>query len=213
MSSFVHTLEILTTFRFRLHRLLPISEDSHSRKLAVSRTSLKTEFSHMVEERIKCVTVMLALACLAAVGISKDIKPSYQVINSDGILGNYTLGADDNTFLMDCTGCFPEGRIISMKIRDVTDKCRGDTSDSKNKSLATIYCRPCYNYHLEVSAKVFIEGLPQRVNRTFKYKKDACPLNLNASHQVSSGIQFHLSVLVGLLSANLHFASMLSVFN
>ena len=165
-------------------------------------------------------SVMLTLACLVSVGTSKpllaDIKaqPSYLVIDSDGILGNYTPGADDNTFQMDCTGCFPEGRLISMKIRDVTDKCRGDTSDSKNKNLATIYCRPCYNYDLQVSAKVFIEGLPQRVNRTFKYKKDACPLNVNASHQVSSGIQFHLSaVLVALLSANLHIASMLSVYN
>ena len=173
-----------------------------------------------MKEMIKSVaSVMLTLACLVSVGTSKpllaDIKaqPSYIVIDSDGNLGKYSPEAADNTFLMDCTGCFPEGRIISMKIRDRTDKCRGETSDSKNKSLATIYCRPCYNYHLEVLAKVVIEGLPQRVNRTFKYKKDACPLNVNGSHQLSSGIQFPLSVLVGLLFANLHIASMLSVYN
>ena len=181
----------------------------------------------MVEERIKCVAVMLALACLAAVGISKDIKPSYQVINSDGILGNYTLGADDNTFLMDCTGCFPEGRIISMKIRDVTDKCRGETSDSKNKSVTTIYCPPCANYHLEVSAKVVIEGLPKCINWTFEYRKDACPLNASDkltaqpwtsqengdgeddSNARSSGNMIHLNAAV--LLANLPL--MFSVFN
>ena len=114
-----------------------------------------------------------------------------------------------------------------MKIRDVTDKCRGDTSDSKNKSLATIYCRPCYNYHLEVSAKVVIERLPICVNRTFEYRKDACPLNApdkltaqpwtsqeNAdreddSNARSSGNKIHLSA--ALLLANLPL--MFSVFN
>ena len=30
VSSLVHTLEVLTTFRFRVHQLLSISEDSHN---------------------------------------------------------------------------------------------------------------------------------------------------------------------------------------
>ena len=140
-----------------------------------------------MEERIKSMaSVMLTLACLSSVGTSKSLlthvkaQPSYVVIDSDGILGNYSPEADDNTFLMDCTGCFPEGRIISMKIREIRDKCRGDTSDSKNKSVTTIYCSPCQNYHLMVSAKVVIEGLPKCVNRTFEYRKDACPNELTA---------------------------------
>ena len=180
-----------------------------------------------MEERIKSVAVMLTLACLAAVGTSKsllaDIKPTYQVIDSDGILGNYSPEADDNTFLMDCTGCFPEGRIISMKIRDSRDRCRGETSDSKNKSVTTIYCSPCHDYHLEVSAKVVIEGLPKCVNRTFEYRKDACPDKLTAqpwtsqenadeeddSNAHSSGDKINLSA--ALLLAILSF--MFSVFN
>ena len=215
---------------------IPISEEEKSNVAALKiliASYLKFQFSHRAE-MIKCVaSVMLTLACLASVGTSKsllaDIKaqPSYIVIDSDGILGRYSPGADDNTFQMDCTGCFPEGRLISMKIRDVTDKCRGDTSDSKNKSVTTIYCPPCANYDLNVSAKVVIEGLPKCVNRTFEYRKDACPLNAqdkltaqpwtseeNAdgeddSKAHSSGEKIHISA--AFLLANLPL--MFSVFN
>ena len=187
-----------------------------------------------MKEMIKSVaSVMLTLACLVSVGTSKpllaDIKaqPSYIVIDSDGNLGKYSPEAADNNFLMDCTGCFPEGRIISMKIRDRTDKCRGETSDSKNKSVTTIYCPPCANYDLNVSAKVVIEGLPKCVNRTFEYRKNACPLNApdkltaqpwtsqengdgeDDSNARSSGNKIHLSA--ALLFANIPL--MFSVFN
>jgi len=146
-----------------------------------------------MEEMIK--SLMLTLACLSSVGTPKSLltltkaKPSYQVINSEGILGEHSPKGL-NTIQMDCTGCFPEGKLISMKIRDITGNCRNlaDTSHSKNKNVATIYCRPCDNYDLEVSAKVVIEGVTECVNRVFKYRKDACPSNaadVTASPQVS----------------------------
>jgi len=152
---------------------------------------------------IKSVTMMLTLACLSSVGTPKSLltlkkaKPSYQVINSEGILGEHSPKGF-NTIQMDCTGCFPEGKLISMKIRDITGNCRNlaDTSHSKNKNVATIYCRPCDNYDLEVSAKVVIEGVTECVNRVFKYKKDACPSNaaeVTASPQVSREKSFESS--------------------
>ena len=125
---------------------------------------------------------MLTLACIASAGSSKslliEIKPIYQVIDSNGILGRSSPWVDVNTFLMDCTRCFPEGRVTSMKIRDVTEKCRkisGDTVHNRNKTLAIIYCPPCDDYDLLVSANVMIEGVAESLSRIFKYRKDACP--------------------------------------
>ena len=141
---------------------------------------------------MKSMRVMLTLACLASVGSSGSllagIKPSYQVRNSDGILGEYSPGKRDNTIQMDCTGCFPEGRIISMKIKDITETCRNyaETSHNKNKSVANIQCQPCDDYDLQVQAKVMIEGVPECVNRTFKYRKDACPADMVKAKPLTS---------------------------
>ena len=158
-----------------------------------------------MEEIVKSVTIVLTLVvCLSSVGTSKCLvthmktQPSYLVIDSDGNLGKYSLESDDNFFRMDCTGCFPEGKLISMKIRDMTENCRnyGDTTHSKNKSVATIYCRPCDNYDLEVSAKVVIEGVTECVNRIFEYRKDACPsdaADVSASPQVAKEKTFESS--------------------
>ena len=157
-----------------------------------------------MEENMKSVTMVLTLACLSSVVTSKSLlanmktQPSYLVIDSDGNLGKYSLESDDNFFRMDCTGCFPEGKLISMKIRDMTENCRnyGDTTHSKNKSVATIYCRPCDNYDLEVSAKVVIEGVTECVYRIFEYRKDACPSNaadVSASPQVAKEKTFESS--------------------
>jgi len=154
---------------------------------------------------MKSVTMVLTLVvCLSSVGTSKPLltnmksQPSYLVIDSDGNLGKYSLESDDNFFRMDCTGCFPEGKLISMKIRDIRENCRnyGDTTHSKNKSVATIYCRPCDNYDLEVSAKVVIEGVTECVNRIFEYRKDACPsdaADVSASPQVAKEKTFESS--------------------
>jgi len=137
-------------------------------------------------------SVAVILACFASVGLSRTllagIKPSYQVRNSDGILGEYSPGKGDNTIQMDCTGCFPEGRIISMKIKDITDNCKNyaDTSHNKKKNVATIYCHPCDNYDLQVTAKVMIEGVPECVNQTFKYRKDACPADMVEAEPLTS---------------------------
>ena len=158
-----------------------------------------------MEETMKSVTMVLTLVvCLSSVGTSKPLltnmksQPSYLVIDSDGNLGKYTPESNDNFFRMDCTGCFPEGKLISMKIRDMTENCRnyGDTTHSKNKSVATIYCRPCDNYDLEVSAKVVIEGVTECVNRIFEYRKDACPsdaADVAASPQVAKEKTFESS--------------------
>ena len=151
---------------------------------------------------IKSVTMVLALACLSSVGTSKslltDIKtqPSYLVMDDEGTPGVYS-SEGSNTIQMDCTGCFPEGRIVSMKIKDITKNCKsnGNTSHNKNKAVATIYCRPCGNYDLKVSAKVVIEGVTECVERIFKYKKDACPSNaadVTASPQVAKEKSFEI---------------------
>ena len=200
-----------------------------------------------MEETMKSVTMVLTLVvCLSSVGTSKPLltnmksQPSYLVIDSDGNLGKYTPESNDNFFRMDCTGCFPEGKLISMKIRDMTENCRnyGDTTHSKNKSVATIYCRPCDNYDLEVSAKVMIGGVSECVNWIVKYRKDACPLNATVNTIVaqrhintdipidvpvsnnsnnkaqSNGFKFYLSAsMVALLLTNLHISYMLSVLN
>ena len=205
-----------------------------------------------MEERIRSLSVVLTLACLVApasvvVGSSLcfksqagEIKPSYQVIDSEGNVGKYTPESEDNFFRMDCTGCFPEGKLISMKIRDMTENCRnyGDTTHSKNKSVATINCRPCDNYDLEVTAKMVIGGVSECVNWIVKYRKDACPLNAsvypivaqrhintdipidvpvsnNSNNKAqSNGFKFYLSAsMVALLLTNLHISYMLSVLN
>ena len=196
---------------------------------------------------MKSVTMVLTLVvCLSSVGTSKPLltnmksQPSYLVIDSDGNLGKYTPESNDNFFRMDCTGCFPEGKLISMKIRDMTENCRnyGDTTHSKNKSVATINCRPCDNYDLEVTAKMVIGGVSECVNWIVKYRKDACPLNATVNTIVaqrhintdipidvpvsnnsnnkaqSNGFKFYLSAsMVALLLTNLHISYMLSVFN
>ena len=195
---------------------------------------------------MKSVTMVLTLACLSSVVTSKSLlanmktQPSYLVIDSDGNLGKYSLESDDNFFRMDCTGCFPEGKLISMKIRDMTENCRnyGDTTHSKNKSVATINCRPCDNYDLEVTAKMVIGGVSECVNWIVKYRKDACPLNATVNTIVaqrhintdipidvpvsnnsnnkarSNGFKFYLSAsMVALLLTNLHISYMLSVLN
>ena len=196
---------------------------------------------------MKSVTMVLTLVvCLSSVGTSKPLltnmksQPSYLVIDSDGNLGKYSLESDDNFFRMDCTGCFPEGKLISMKIRDMTENCRnyGDTTHSKNKSVATINCRPCDNYDLEVTAKMVIGGVSECVNWIVKYRKDACPLNAsvypivaqrhintdipidvpvsnNSNNKAqSNGFKFYLSAsMVALLLTNLHISYMLSVLN
>ena len=205
-----------------------------------------------MEERIRSLSVVLTLACLVApasvvVGSSLcfksqagEIKPSYQVIDSEGNVDKYTPESNDNFFRMDCTRCFPEGKLISMKIRDMTENCRnyGDTTHSKNKSVATINCRPCDNYDLEVTAKMVIGGVSECVNWIVKYRKDACPLNATVNTIVaqrhintdipidvpvsnnsnnkaqSNGFKFYLSAsMVALLLTNLHISYMLSVLN
>ena len=159
-------------------------------------SDLKFELSHM-EGGIRIAAVMLSLTCLVSVATPKSVfleaEPRYQVKNSDGILGKYSLGENDNHFQMDCTGCFPqyEGRVISIKIQDLTEKCKTSANTSpkehKNKMVATIYCPPCGNYDLMVSAKVMIKGLPENIEKIFKYRQDACPLShaadVNASPQ------------------------------
>ena len=136
------------------------------------------------------MTSLLTFACLTSTILAKtlptlpaDIKPSYQVMTGNGILGRYLPG-EENFFQMDCSNCFPEGKLVSMRIRDSSEKCGKhivgpDTSpkEHKNKSVAIIYCAPCDNYTLKVTAKLVVNQIPKWVDRSFKYRKDACPLN------------------------------------
>ena len=184
---------------------------------------------------LACLVMSVASVRLCSKTLVGDIKPSYLVMDSDGNPGNYSFGSDDNFFQMDCTGCFPEGKLISMYIKDITENCRtyGDTSHSKKKSVADIYCRPCDNYDLEVSAKVVIDGVSECVKRIFKYRKDVCPSNAQAipieattfepsppssinssNNSRTSGINFLLNAtMFTLLLLNLHISSVISVFN
>ena len=136
------------------------------------------------------ITSLLTFACLTSTILAKtlptlpaDIKPSYQVMTGNGILGRFLPG-EENFFQMDCSNCFPEGRLVSMRIRDSSEKCGKhivgpDTSpkEHKNKSVAIIYCAPCDDYTLKVTAKLVVNQIPKWVDRSFKYRKDACPLN------------------------------------
>ena len=133
------------------------------------------------------MTSLLTFACLTSTILAKtlpaDIKPSYQVMTGNGILGRFLPG-EENFFQMDCSNCFPEGKLVSMRIRDSSEKCGKhivgpDTSpkEHKNKSVAIIYCAPCDNYTLKVTAKLVVNQIPKWVDRSFKYRKDACPLN------------------------------------
>ena len=133
------------------------------------------------------MTSLLTFACLTSTILAKtlpaDIKPSYQVMTGNGILGRFLPG-EENFFQMDCSNCFPEGRLVSMRIRDSSEKCGKhivgpDTSpkEHKNKSVAIIYCAPCDDYTLKVTAKLVVNQIPKWVDRSFKYRKDACPLN------------------------------------
>ena len=130
---------------------------------------------------------LLTFACLTSTISAKtlpaDIKPSYQVMTGNGILGRFLPG-EENFFQMDCSNCFPEGKLASMRIRDSSEKCGKhivgpDTSpkEHKNKSVAIIYCPPCDDYTLKVTAKLVVNQIPKWVDRSFEYKKDACPLN------------------------------------
>ena len=130
---------------------------------------------------------LLTFACLTSTISAKtlpaDIKPSYQVMTGNGILGRFLPG-EENFFQMDCSNCFPEGKLASMRIRDSSEKCGKhivgpDTSpkEHKNKSVAIIYCPPCDDYTLKVTAKLVVNEIPKWVDRSFEYKKDACPLN------------------------------------
>ena len=133
------------------------------------------------------MTSLLTFACLTSTISAKtlpaDIKASYQVMTGNGILGGYLPG-EENFFQMDCSNCFPEGKLVSMRIRDSSEKCGKhivgpDTSpkEHKNKSVAIIYCAPCDDYTLKVTAKLVVNQIPKWVDRSFKYRKDACPLN------------------------------------
>ena len=137
---------------------------------------------------------LLTFACLTSTISAKtlpaDIKPSYQVMTGNGILGRF-LPDEENFFQMDCSNCFPEGKLVSMRIRDSSEKCGKhivgpDTSpkEHKNKSVAIIYCPPCDDYTLKVTAKLVVNQIPKWVDRSFEYKKDACPLN--AADQVNA---------------------------
>ena len=137
---------------------------------------------------------LLTFACLTSTISAKtlpaDIKPSYQVMTGNGILGRF-LPDEENFFQMDCSNCFPEGKLASMRIRDSSEKCGKhivgpDTSpkEHKNKSVAIIYCPPCDDYTLKVTAKLVVNQIPKWVDRSFEYKKDACPLN--AADQVNA---------------------------
>ena len=104
-------------------------------------------------------------------------------MTGNGILGRFLPG-EENFFQMDCSNCFPEGKLVSMRIRDSSEKCGKhivgpDTSpkEHKNKSVAIIYCAPCDDYTLKVTAKLVVNQIPKWVDRSFKYRKDACPLN------------------------------------
>merc|ERR1712107_769971 len=69
---------------------------------------------------------LLTFACLTSTISAKtlpaDIKPSYQVMTGNGILGRFLPG-EENFFQMDCSNCFPEGKLASMRIRDSSEKC------------------------------------------------------------------------------------------
>ena len=104
-------------------------------------------------------------------------------MTGNGILGRF-LPDEENFFQMDCSNCFPEGKLASMRIRDSSEKCGKhivgpDTSPKEhmNKSVAIIYCPPCDDYTLKVTAKLVVNQIPKWVDRSFEYKKDACPLN------------------------------------
>lgn len=43
--------------------------------------------------------------------------------------------------------------------------------------MAIIYRPPCDDYTLKVTAKLVVNQIPKWVDRSFEYKKDACPLN------------------------------------
>ena len=95
-------------------------------------------------------------------------------MTGNGILGRY-LPDEENFFQMDCSNCFPEGKLVSMRIRDSSEKCGKhivgpDTSpkEHKNKSVAIIYCAPCDDYTLKVTAKLvlnqILSGFTDRLN-------------------------------------------------
>ena len=124
------------------------------------------------------MTSLLTFACLTSTISAKtlpaDIKPSYRVMTGNGILGSF-LPDEENFFQMDCSNCFPEGKLVSMRIRDSSEKCGKhivgpDTSpkEHKNKSVAIIYCAPCDDYTLKVTAKLvlnqILSGFTDRLN-------------------------------------------------
>ena len=76
---------------------------------------------------------------------------------------------------MDCSNCFPGGKLVSMRIKDSSKKCGKhivglDTSpkEHKNKVVAIIYCPPCDDYTLKVTAKLvlnqILSGFTDRLN-------------------------------------------------
>ena len=153
--------------------------------------------------------------------MTADVKPIYQVVSSDGVVGNYTPESEENFFQIDCTNCFPKARLLSMQIWDSSGKCGshivGDTSpkEHKNKNVAIVYCSPCDDYDLKVIAKVERGGLPGKVTQEIKYNKEACPI-LTTTEETTSTTEksggAHLSLLsatIVILAISLKFSLML----